>query len=208
MTASKSIVGIIDYGAGNIQSIANAFDHLGAIVRNVRAGDDIEGISHLVLPGVGAFGYCCSKLASSGLIDVLSCWALVDRKPILGICVGMQLMADSSNELGMHLGLGWCGGEVRALQSADANVRIPHVGWNDVTFDAEFGEFARGDSADFYFDHSYALKTPTLSQRVGACMHGETFCAVVRRDNVVAAQFHPEKSQTAGLRFLRSFLAL
>lgn len=208
MTAHSPIVGVIDYGAGNLKSIVNSFDYLGAAVRRVGKGDTIDNVTHLVLPGVGAFGYCSHMLTSSGLIDVLTRWALVERKPTLGICVGMQLMTDSSDELGMHFGLGWCSGEVRKLGSGDAKVRVPHVGWNDVIFDVEFGEFKSGDSADFYFDHSYALKTPAFGQRVASCTHGESFCAVVRRDNVVAAQFHPEKSQAAGMRFLRSFLAL
>lgn len=201
-------VGIIDYQAGNIRSIANAFEHQGARVVHVRAEADMQGLTHLVLPGVGAFGYCARMLRESGLIAGIEAWTFAQRKPTLGICVGMQLLADSSDELGMQQGLGWIGGEVRRLQSADPLVRVPHVGWNTATFSRQFGTFAPGDSADFYFDHSFAYRRPTLGEAVATCRHGEEFCAAVARGNLVAAQFHPEKSQGAGARFLQAFLRM
>lgn len=97
---------------------------------------------------------------------------------------------------------------MRKLETDSRQIRVPHVGWNTVTFEEDFGEFRGGDSADFYFDHSYAYDAPTAAHRVAHCSHGRTFCAVIRRANLVAAQFHPEKSQSAGMRFLRSFLEL
>lgn len=208
MSGSQPVVGVVDYQAGNIQSIVNAIDHLGAESRRVSKSADLQGASHLVLPGVGAFGFCADRLRGSGLLDSLQEWTLVDRRPILGICVGMQLLADTSDELGRQQGLGWGGGSVQRLQPASRDIRVPHVGWNTVSFDEDFGECRQGDSADFYFDHSYAYQDPTLAHRVARCTHGATFCAVIRRGNLVAAQFHPEKSQAAGMRFLRSFLAL
>lgn len=208
MQDSQPVVGVIDYQAGNIQSIVNAIDYLGAGSRRVSTSADLHGVSHLVLPGVGAFGFCADRLRGSGLLDSLREWTLVDHRPILGICVGMQLLADSSDELGRQMGLGWGGGSVQRLQPDSRETRVPHVGWNTVSFDEDFGEYGLGDSADFYFDHSYAYQDPTLAHRVAQCTHGTTFCAVIRRGNLVAAQFHPEKSQAAGMRFLRSFLAL
>ena len=208
MQGSQPVVGVIDYQAGNIQSIVNAFDHLGATSRRVSRAADLRGVSHLVLPGVGAFGFCADRLRGSGFLDSLHEWALVDRRPMLGICVGMQLLADSSDELGRQQGLGWGGGSVQRLQPDSRDTRVPHVGWNTVCFDEDFGEYRHGESADFYFDHSYAFQAPTLAHRVAACTHGDTFCAVIRRGNLVAAQFHPEKSQAAGMRFLRGFLAM
>lgn len=208
MAAGRAVVGLIDYQAGNLQSIANAIEHLGAQVQRVASPADMASASHLVLPGVGAFGFCADRLRASGLLPALEQWALDERRPMLGICVGMQLIADRSDELGQQRGLGWGGGTVTQLQSTSSRIRVPHVGWNTVTFDEDFGDFRSGDSADFYFDHSYAYQEPTLAHRVAQCTHGQTFCAVIRRDNLVASQFHPEKSQTAGLRFLSGFLGM
>lgn len=208
MSGDRPLVGIVDYQAGNIQSIENAFDHLGARTVRVRVEADIEGATHLLLPGVGAFGFCAEELRATGLVERLRHWALDERRPMLGICVGMQLMADVGHEMGRHDGLGWIGGAVSRLHSSDATVRIPHVGWNEAVFLEGFGEFGRGDRVDFYFDHSFAYHNPVYGHRVAICSHGEEFCAFIRRDNLIAAQFHPEKSQGAGLKFLSGFLAM
>lgn len=205
---SPATVGIVDYQAGNIQSIANAFEHLGAKVVLIRDAVSIGQVSHLVLPGVGAFGYCADRLRASGMVDAIATSTFKDRRPLLGICVGMQLLADSGQEMGGHAGLGWTGGVVRAIVPALPAVRVPHVGWNDVRFDHAFGDFAQGAVADFYFDHSFAYHNPTSADVVGVCHHGSEFAAIIRRGNLIAAQFHPEKSQKAGLRFLSGFLAM
>lgn len=204
----RPIVGIIDYEAGNIRSIENALEHLGAEVLRVQRESDIGDATHLLLPGVGAFGHCALELKRTGMLPRLKKAALEEHVPILGICVGMQLLADRSEELGDHSGLGWAGGVVRVLHPQPPRVRVPHVGWNEVRFDEPFGSFAAGDSADFYFDHSFAFYEPVHAHVIGTCHHGGDFAAVVRHDNLVAAQFHPEKSQQAGLRFLSAFLAL
>lgn len=201
-------VGILDYQAGNIRSIANAFQYLGARVEPVHTSADVARSTHLVLPGVGAFGFCIARLRASGLLSVVEEWAFVQRRPLLGICVGMQMLADNSDELGEQQGLGWLGGNVRKLQSSDPKIRVPHVGWDSVTFEENFGDFRKGDSSDFYFDHSYAYGTPSRGQILGTCSHGDRFCAAIRYENLVAVQFHPEKSQAAGIRFIRGFLAL
>lgn len=205
---SMVAVGIVDYQAGNIRSIANAFEHQGARVFHVRSESDLQGLSHLVLPGVGAFGHCADMLRKSALTPAVKHWAFMLKKPMLGICVGMQLLADSSDEMGQQQGLGWIGGEVRRLHAADPQVRIPHVGWNTAVFSRPFGSFRAGEGTDFYFDHSFAFRQPRLGEPVALCTHGEQFCAVVARDNIVAAQFHPEKSQGAGMRFLKAFLEM
>ena len=208
MVTSPAVVGLIDYQAGNIQSIENAFDHLGARTRRVRSEADIEGLTHLLLPGVGAFGFCAEKLRLTGMVDRLRSWAIDEGRPMLGICVGMQLMADVGYEMGTHQGLGWIGGEVARMQNRTPDIRIPHVGWNEAIFLEDFGGFAKHDRVDFYFDHSYAYRDPVQGRAVATCVHGEEFCAFVRRDNLIAAQFHPEKSQGAGLKFLSAFLAM
>lgn len=198
-------VGIIDYQAGNLQSIGNAFEHLGATVTRVRSDAELARCTHLVLPGVGAFGFCAERLAASGLTLPLRRWAFEELRPLLGICVGMQLLAHASDESPDVRGLGWLGGAVRALPGSGP-VRVPHVGWNTVTFEEPCGEFRAGDEADFYFDHSFAYGLPDEGRRVAYCEHGSRFSAVIARGNIVAAQFHPEKSQTAGLKLLRGFL--
>lgn len=203
-----AVVGIVEYGAGNIRSIQNAFEHIGCRTNLVSTEEDLAGVSHLILPGVGAFAFCFHQLEASGMIPALEQWGLVDQRPLLGICVGMQLMARRGLELGDHQGLNWMGGTVLPLPADGSRVRVPHVGWNDVTFNQPFGKFDAGSKADFYFDHSFAFFDPEMGDVIGRCTHGLDFAAVVRRGNVVAAQFHPEKSQDAGIKFLESFLEL
>lgn len=206
--ARPPVVGVIDYQAGNIQSIVNAVEHLGASALRISAVDDLDHATHLLLPGVGAFGFCAARLRATGLLPALERWTLNEHRPMLGICVGMQLMADQSEELGRQEGLGWGGGVVQKLRPESAAARVPHVGWNTVRFDEAFGDFSSGEEADFYFDHSYAYHSPTYAHRLASCNHGQIFCAAIRRGSLLAAQFHPEKSQAAGMRFLRGFLSL
>lgn len=201
-------VGIIDYQAGNVHSIVNACLHLDAMVTIVRDASQLEPLTHLLLPGVGAFGHCASRLRESGLLPVVRQWALEERKPLLGICVGMQLMADWSEELGHQDGLGWFGGTVERLPGDVEGCRVPHVGWNTVTFDAAFGDFKPGESADFYFDHAFAFTRIARGSVVGHCWHARPFPALIAMGSIVAAQFHPEKSQSAGLRVLSGFLGM
>jgi glutamine amidotransferase len=201
-------VGLVDYQAGNLHSISNAFELLGARVRPVGDSAAFAACSHLVLPGVGAFGFCADRLRDSGMIGGLHEWALEQGRPLLGICVGMQLLADESEETLGVAGLGWLGGRVTRLEPSARGVRVPHVGWNSVEFNADVGDFKARSAVDFYFDHSYACGAPVHGELVGGCRHGRGFGAVWRLGNTLACQFHPEKSQSAGLRFLRSFLSL
>jgi glutamine amidotransferase len=201
-------VGIVDYQSGNIRSVANAVEHAGGEVAAIRRPEDLESCTHLILPGVGAFGFCADRLRSSGLLASVERWALQDKRPLLGICVGMQLLADYSTERGQHQGLGWVGGAVTQLErTPDTDIRIPHVGWNDVVFTVPLGRFRAGERSSFYFDHSFALDAPARGTQVGVCEHGRTFSAIVMRNNILAVQFHPEKSQAAGMRLLQSFFA-
>lgn len=208
MGFSDRLVGIVDYRSGNILSIENAFLHLGARVTLIRTETEIAPVTHLILPGVGAFGHCAEKLAATGLIEPLRRATFDEKKPLLGICVGMQLLADHGEEAGGHDGLGWVGGRVGAMHAPSPEIRIPHVGWNDVRFEEDFGAFRAGDSPDFYFDHSFAYSSPRRGRVIGSCDHGGRFAAIVRDGNIVAAQFHPEKSQASGMRFLTGFLEM
>ncbi len=205
---NRAIVGVVYYNSGNIRSVVNAVESVGAVARQVSDPGQLKGCSHLILPGVGAFGFCAERLRESGMLPALETWVVQSGKPLLGICVGMQLMADSSEEQGLHTGLGWIGGRVRKLEKcSDAGIRVPHVGWNEVVFGESFGLFRAGECVDFYFDHSFAYCGPASGMELGVCNHGRQFSAIIRKDNIVAVQFHPEKSQAAGMRFLESFLA-
>lgn len=198
-------VGIVDYLAGNIYSLGNALEYVGARVVPVRSQKDMMSCTHLVLPGVGAFGFCADRLRASKLTPNLRHWAFDLQRPLLGICVGMQMLGDSSEESPNQSGLGWIGGNIERLH-AEPSVHVPHVGWNTVSFVRAYGEFCSGDKVDFYFDHSFAYGQPRIGDVVGYAMHGREFSAVIQRDNVTAVQFHPEKSQAAGLRVLSGFL--
>lgn len=203
------IVGIVDYQSGNIRSVRNAVEHAGAVGRAVRSPEEMQGCTHVILPGVGAFRFCAERLEASGLLPALRHWALVDGRPLLGICVGMQLLGDYSEEHGRHEGLGWIGGAVSRLENGgDPAIRIPHVGWNEVTFRGPIGGFRAGESANFYFDHSYAFEPADHADEAATCQHGRSFSAVLRRNSIVAAQFHPEKSQSSGMRLLHGFFEL
>ena len=203
---------IIDYGSGNLRSVAKAFERAaretGAAV-SVRVTDDpetIAGSDRVILPGVGAFAACMDGLsARAGVIEALEHAALVEGRPFLGICVGMQLLADRGLEFGTHQGLSWIPGEVRAIEPDSADLSVPHMGWNIVTADA--GPMVEAlDGASFYFAHSYHFAPENEMHAQGFTEHGQKLVAAVGRDNLFGVQFHPEKSQAAGLDLIAAFL--
>jgi glutamine amidotransferase len=201
-------VSIVDYGMGNIRSVNNAFEALGAQPTIVSEPELLRDADLIVLPGVGAFGDGMANLRSQGWVGVLEREVLDRGKPFLGLCVGMQLLASTGTEHGEHRGLGWVPGRVTRLQPADASCRVPHVAWNDVAFTKSKGLYRDlGDAADFYFVHSYALQPDDPRVISGMCDHGGEFAASIEVDNIYATQFHPEKSQKAGMTVLRNFLA-
>lgn len=209
MTAPS--VAIIDYGLGNTRSVANALEAIGANVCISNDTDMMEKADALILPGVGAFEDGMRNLRNLGLVDSLHRLVIDQKKPFMGICLGMQLITQKSHENGVHEGLGWIDAEVVRFP-ADINVqgslmKVPHVGWNDVKFTQENAlGIPVGTLQSFYFVHSYFLKCRNESDSVGVCDYGLHFTAVLERDNIFAAQFHPEKSQKHGLELLRRFL--
>lgn len=208
-------VAIIDYGSGNLRSAAKAFERAsleaGGRAR-VGVGSEaraLEDASHIVLPGVGAFGDCLRGLAAlPGMLEALEREVIERGKPFLGICVGMQLMAERGLEHGAHEGLGWIAGEVRPLAPSDPSLKIPHMGWNELYKDGAGHPVLAGlaDGTDVYFVHSYHLVCSDPAQVLARSDYGGPVAAVVGRDNVVGTQFHPEKSQAAGLRLILNFL--
>lgn len=202
------MITIIDYGMGNVRSVENALRYLGVASVLSSAHADIEQGSHLILPGVGAFPDGMSNLKKRGLVPVLEKEVFRKKKPFLGICLGMQLMAEDGEEGGVHKGLGWISGTVRRFRVDTKKFRIPHVGWNDVA-PKEHAVLFRGISPPiFYFVHSFFL-VPTDPNTIAAtCTYGEGFTAAVQKENIFGTQFHPEKSQKSGLAVLRNFLNL
>jgi glutamine amidotransferase len=161
----------------------------------------------LILPGVGAFGDGMRNLNERGLVEPLTRMVKNEGKPILGICLGFQLIARDSEEFGRHQGLGWIDGSVVRLAPADKDLRIPHVGWNDLIRVADSDLFdGLPDDALFYYVHSFRLAPVQSEIVIGECDYGGRFPAAIRRDNIWAVQFHPEKSQQSGLRLLKNFL--
>jgi glutamine amidotransferase len=207
---------IIDYGSGNLRSAGKAFERAAAdagVAEEVEVSADpaaLAAASHIVLPGVGAFADCMKGLSAlPGMLEALDMQVVRGGKPFLGICVGMQLMAERSLEHGTHRGLGWIAGEVAPLAPKDPALRIPHMGWNELVIvnggHPVLEGIAPGTHA--YFVHSYAIVCADAAEVRAQVDYGGPVAAVVARDNIVGTQFHPEKSQAAGLRLIRNFLA-
>lgn len=199
-------VGIIDYGAGNLRSVANAVQSLGIEPRVFSTPDDFDGLTHVILPGVGAFGDSMEELTRRGLDDPIRRWISEDR-PFFGICVGYQLLFDSGEESPGISGLGVFGGTVRRFP--EDGRKIPHMGWNaaNATNEADPEWAGLGPSPFFYFVHSYypEPEDPSLVA-MRTEYEGVSFASAIRHGNLLATQFHPEKSQKAGLRLIENFL--
>ena len=201
------MVGILHCGSGNIGSVVNAFHYLGADTTLVQKPEHFEQCSRLVLPGVGSFRDAVLQLDGKGLIPDLQTFAMVSKKPVLGICLGMQIMAEIGFEGGETQGLGWFKGTVERIQTNFKNERVPHVGWNDLSINQKH-PLLEGvpDQADFYFVHSYSVLLQESSCLVASCAYAQGITAIVAKENVFAMQFHPEKSQDHGMRILDNFL--
>jgi len=202
------MIAIVDYGLGNLFSVAKAFEMLGAEARITGSPDEIRRADRVVLPGVGAFGDGMDHLRANGLDAALHDAVIRDQKPFLGICLGLQLLADVGEEYGEHRGLGWIPGRVRKLNVESVGLKVPHIGWNDVAVSRENPLF-RGlkANADFYFVHSYMLDCAEPINVVATASYGEAVTAAILRGNIFATQFHPEKSQDNGLKLLENFIA-
>ncbi|WP_445193620.1 imidazole glycerol phosphate synthase subunit HisH [Sphingomonas sp. Tas61C01] len=202
MTTQSSLA-LIDYGAGNLHSVANALAAAGADDVAITGDPDIVlRADRIVLPGVGAFGACAAALrAVPGMIEALERRVRGDGVPFLGICVGMQLMADVGEEMGSHAGLGWIAGRVRLIEPGTMDAKVPHMGWNDVVPAVPHPLIAAGEA---YFLHSYAFDGADV---IATTDHAGPITAAIGRDNLIGVQFHPEKSQRYGLALLERFLS-
>ena len=203
---SQPIIVIIDYGVGNTHSVWSAISALGyQRIKISSQPQDISTATALVLPGVGAFEACMQNLRDRHLVEVLNEAVLVNQIPILGICVGMQLMANFSEEHGVHTGLGWIPGHVVRLD-LPSSFAVPHVGWNDLQINQTTPLFSRTDDAPhFYFDHSYHYQCSSEFV-VATTDYYIPITAAIAHKHIHGVQFHPEKSQTNGLKLFRGFL--
>ena len=200
---------IIDCNLGNLRNVQKAFEKLGEQVIISSRQDDIEKADALILPGVGAFGDAMDTLRKMGLVDVIRKEVLEKKKPLLGICLGMQLLAIDGYEKGYHQGLGLLPMSVQQLQNEQnmPGFRLPHVGWNDITARADEVLFEGLPSgANFYFVHSFHVRCMDNSIIAATCRYGQEFAAAVHKDNIFATQFHPEKSQAYGFKVLLNFI--
>jgi glutamine amidotransferase len=206
-------IALIDYGAGNLHSVHNALIAAGA--ERVAVTSDpaiVRGARRVVLPGVGSFKACADGLSAiPGLVEALEDRVIADGVPFLGVCVGMQLLASEGHEHGATPGLGWIPGEVRAIERTDPAIKVPHMGWNDVSPTPHGAQLDRWGAAliepgEAYFLHSYHFQPEDGRDIAAMTDHGGGLVAAVARDNIVGVQFHPEKSQAYGLALLARFL--
>ena len=201
------MIAIVDYGMGNLRSVERALRELRADGRLVRDHDELRQAERLILPGVGAFGIAMQRLRELGLVDVLNELVIEERRPLLGICLGMQLLCNESHEHGHHEGLGWIPATVRRIDPGDARLRVPHVGWNDVRATGDSVLFDGGPAEGvFYFVHSYYVDCDNDSIVSARCRYGVDLTATIEHGNIAATQFHPEKSQVDGLALLDRFI--
>jgi glutamine amidotransferase len=201
------IIGVVDYGMGNLMSVFNAFEYIGANVKICRNPEDLKSVDKIVLPGVGAIAQCINKLNESGFTEALNTEVLKNAKPTLGICLGMQVMAMKSSEGGEHKCLGWFDAEVVKINPLKDSMKVPNIGWNTIDYDQNTSLFFNlPTNPDFYFVHSYHLKLKNSKELVASYEYGEKVTAAILKDNIFATQFHPEKSQDLGLKLLDNFL--
>lgn len=206
-------IAIIDYGSGNLRSAQKSFERVASelslkfeVMLTANAAD-VAAADHIVLPGVGAFADCAAGLdALDGMKEALRERVLIDGKPFLGICVGMQLLATTGYEREETNGLDWLPGHVQKLEVDGTACKIPHMGWNTIDVLKSHKVLEGLDGESVYFVHSYAFRPDDISNCLATTKHGASFASVVGHNNVIGTQFHPEKSQHVGLRFIKNFL--
>ena len=201
------MIGIINYGLGNVQSFINSFKVLGISAISISNKDQLKKIDRLILPGVGSFDSAIRKFNSSGLRDDIEDLVFNKNLPIMGVCIGMQIMANSSSE-GDLSGLGWINGEVEIIDQKNSLI-LPHMGWNEIKVEKENAKlFSNLPSKRFYFLHSYHFVTNQKSSKIAYVNYGEDILAAISKNNIYGCQFHPEKSHSAGLSVLKNFANL
>lgn len=197
-------IGIVDYGMGNLRSVINAMKEIGFPAELFTDPALVSGYDRIILPGVGAFQEAMENLSATGMVAALNDH-VTTGKPLLGICLGMQLICRESSEDGKHKGLGWIDAAVTHFPRTEG-LKVPHMGWNAVEINHEHAVISDVQSgADVYFVHSYYVDCADKADEIGSTEHGIRFASVIARDNVIGMQFHPEKSQHVGMQLLSNF---
>lgn len=209
----KLSIVVVDYGCGNIHSATKALElavnesNINGSVVLTRDPEKIIQADKLILPGVGAFESCIKKLKKiDGLKESLDEAALKLAKPILGICIGLQLMSTMSFEGGKHKGLNWIEGDVIPLDPGNNILKVPHMGWNEINIERSHPVFTKLEDKDFYFVHSFRFSPKSSESVISSTNYGNNFASSLGKDNILGTQFHPEKSQGAGVAFLKNFI--
>lgn len=206
---SMSTIGIINYGMGNLTSVKNAIEFTGGSAVVLNSPGDLTSVEKAILPGVGAFGMAIQNLRNNHWENAINDF-VSKGKPLLGLCLGMQLLLDESDEHGIHRGLGLVSGKVSALEKQVKNLPVPHMGWNNMVFKNDSLLTAHLDESenDVYFVHSYYCKLDNPSEVVATCDYGIEIDVMLQKGNIFGCQFHPEKSQKNGLQIIENFIKL
>ncbi len=208
--SQQNIIGIVDYKNGNTQSVINAIEQLGFSVLRCKRANDLDKVTHIILPGVGSFSACVNSLNELAIIESLENNVLIKKKPFLGICVGMQILVEQGTEFGLNSGLGWVSGICDKIQFSSGNkLLLPHVGWNELCDESGMNIIPSGtDNNDYYFVHSFIVKLSEKIDGEAYAHYGTKLLVALRKGNIYGVQFHPEKSQTNGLSLLKNFCEL
>ncbi len=197
---------ILDYGSGNVNSVFNILEYMKYPTIISNSENEIKKSTHIILPGVGSFGSAMKKIKSKIPLRILESEVIKYQKPILGICVGMQVFASTGFENGVFDGLGWINGNVKRLKSG--NLSLPHIGWQNIDININSKILSNISDHDFYFLHSYVFKPKNNNNIIANTVYGEKFCSVINKKNIFGTQFHPEKSQQAGMQLIKNFLTI
>ena len=201
------MIGVIDYGVGNVQAFLNLFKRIGTPAKRVVDSESLNKSSHLILPGVGHFDHVMKELNSSGLRNELDRLVMIKKVPVLGVCVGMQMLSEGSDE-GDQPGLGWIPGRVRSMRESLAfkNNRLPHMGWNSVLLSQQnLLTTGLNNESKFYFVHSYYVEVENKDDSLLKTKYDINFDSAINHNNIYGAQFHPEKSHKFGMQLLKNF---
>ena len=201
------MIGIVNYGLGNVDAFINIYNLLGKKIKKIDNSDDLKNIDHIIIPGVGAFDNAMNLLKKTDFFEMLSFKVTKERIPTLGVCVGMQIMGSESEE-GNEKGLGWIPGSVLSLNNFSNKLRIPHMGWNTVRISPNAKLFKDIEDPQFYFLHSYFFKPLDKKFTISKTEYGIEFSSAIQNDNILATQFHPEKSHKWGIKLLENFASI
>lgn len=204
------MISILNYGMGNIRSVQNALNYIGIESKVINTSKEVLKSEKLILPGVGSFRLAMNNIRERNLFDALNVAVLEEHKPILGICLGMQLMGEVSYEDGLTKGFGWIKGSIKKFPTEKLSIKVPHVGFNTVYFKKGKNKLYKGlgRKADYYYVHSYRIAYDEYIEVTGWTEYGEKFIASIEKENIFGTQFHPEKSQSNGLKLLKNFAEL